>query len=208
MSKPLREPRHVRLYHWLMDCPAYQSLDVYGRTLLVEFKKRYNSTNNGNISFSGTEMEKALGCSNKPADRALSDLIDRGFVKVAKKGHFDWKRKIAGGSRANTWILTEYPIDYPTHSAMPATKDFMKWRPAKALQKKTRGDESTPMGGREHRIAESMGGREHPNGVTTAPDTAQKHDMNGGTRAPPYSIPLPHDEAGTATPVPAKGKAA
>ncbi|MER8389420.1 hypothetical protein NKH14_28700 [Mesorhizobium sp. M1380] len=183
------EPRHVRLYHWLMDSPAYQSLDVYGRTLLVEFKKRYNSTNNGNISFSGTEMEKALGCSNKPADRALSDLIDRGFVKVAQKGHFDWKRKAKGDSRANTYVLTEYPIDYPTHSAMPATKDFMKWRPAKALQKKTRGDESTAMGGRGHRIPEVMGGREHPNGVTTAPDMTQKQDVNGGTRAPPYSIP-------------------
>ncbi|MER8393737.1 hypothetical protein NKH10_17725 [Mesorhizobium sp. M1340] len=189
MSKPLREPRHVRLYHWLLESPAYQSLDVYGRALLVEFKKRYNSVNNGNIAFSGKEMEAALSCSNKPADRALSDLIDRGFVKVAKKGHFDWKRQVEGGSRANTWILTEYPIDYPTHSAMPATKDFMKWRPAKALQKKTRGDESTAMGGRRHRIPEGMGGREHPNGVTTAPDMTQKHDVNGGTRAPPYSIP-------------------
>ncbi|RUU35369.1 hypothetical protein EOC93_26340 [Mesorhizobium sp. M6A.T.Ce.TU.002.03.1.1] len=140
------EPRHVRLYHWLMDCPAYQSLDVYGRVLLVEFKKRYNSTNNGNISFSGREMEAALGCSNKPADRALSDLIDRGFVKVAKKGHFDWKTQAGGGTRASTYILTEYPIDYPMRVLAPATKDFMKWRPAKALQKKTRGDESTTMG--------------------------------------------------------------
>jgi hypothetical protein len=96
-----------------------RSLDVYGRNLLVEFKKRYTGTNNGDIGFSGEEMAQALNCSNRPADRARRDLIDRGFVKLSRKGRFDWKWRGEGGSRSNTYILTEYPIDYPQHSASP-----------------------------------------------------------------------------------------
>ena len=49
---------------------------------------------------------------------------------------------------STTYILTEYPIDLPVRSLMPATKDFMRWRP----ETKTRGDESTAMGCRGHRM--------------------------------------------------------
>ncbi|MER9763114.1 Bro-N domain-containing protein [Mesorhizobium sp. M0138] len=179
------EPRHVRLYHWMLDCPAYQSLDVYARALLIEFKKRYTGTNNGDIAFSGKEMEEALGCSNRPADRALRDLTDRGFVKLAKRGHFDWKARDNGGNRASTYVLTEYSIDYPQRSAMPATKDFMKWR----AKEKTRGDVVTRMGGPRHRIQADMGGPRHPNGVSTSPDGGKIGGSNGVSTSPPYSIP-------------------
>ena len=45
-------------------------LDAHARALLVEFKMRYTGSNNGDIGFSGKEMEEALGCSNRPAHRA------------------------------------------------------------------------------------------------------------------------------------------
>lgn len=123
------ESRHVRLYDWMMRSAAWQSLDVYERSLYVEFKARYNGSNNGDIAFSGDQMAKSLNCSNRPADRALRTLLDRGFVRLSQRGHFDWKSRSDGSSRSNTYILTEYPIDWPAHSAMPATKDFMKWHP-------------------------------------------------------------------------------
>ncbi|MGN6143436.1 MAG: hypothetical protein ACTHOP_07595, partial [Mesorhizobium sp.] len=94
------ELRHVRLYDWMMQCPAWRSLDVYERALYVEFKARYNGTNNGDIAFSGDEMAAALNCSNRPADRALRTLTDRGFIRLSKRGHFDWKRRQDGGSRS------------------------------------------------------------------------------------------------------------
>jgi hypothetical protein len=186
------EPRHVRLYEWLLRCPAWRSLDVYERQLYVEFKARYTGVNNGNIGFSGEEMAEALNCSNRPADRALRTLIERGFVKIAKKGHFDWKRRNEGGSRSNTYILTEYPIDYPLKVLEGATKEFMKWRPplqTEAPTKKGRGDVSTRMGGREHPMSRGMGGRKHPNGVSTSPHSAQNEHVNGVSTSPTYNIP-------------------
>jgi len=180
------EPRHVRLYEWLQKSPAWRTLDVYARSLYIEFKARYTGTNNGDIAFSGKEMEAALNCSNRPADRALATLIERGFVKVAKRGSFNWKRAKDGQARATTYILTEYSIDLPTRSSMPPTKDFMKWQPN---AKKSRGDESTAMGGRDHPAKPSPRGRDHPIEVTTSPDEAHSDALSGVTRAPPYSLP-------------------
>ncbi len=186
------EPRHVRLYEWMTNGAAWRSLDVYERCLYVEFKARYSGSNNGDIGFSGDEMCVALNCSNRPADRACERLVQLGFVKIAKKGHFDWKARAEGRSRSSTWTLTEYPLDYPTHSAMPATKDFMKWREGKipprniAPRKKTRGDDGTPMAGPRHPIPEDMAVPRHPNGVTTSPDNSENEDMNGVTTSPAY----------------------
>ncbi|MER9005916.1 hypothetical protein NKI15_19995 [Mesorhizobium sp. M0862] len=190
MSKAGRsgEPRHVRLYEWMTNSPAWRSLDVYERCLYVEFKGRYSGANNGDIAFSGDEMCVALNCSNRPADRACDRLVELGFVKLATKGHFDWKARAEGRSRASTWTLTEYPLDYPTHSAMPATKDFMKWRAEKIPpRKKTRGDVVTRMAVPRHPVSEDMAVPRHPNGVTTSPDNDQNQEMNGVTTSPAYT---------------------
>lgn len=207
MSKNARatEPRHVRLYEWMTNSPAWRSLDVYERCLYTEFKARYTGANNGDISFSGEEMAAALNCSNVPADRACRRLIALGFVKLAKKGHFDWKARAENRTRASTWILTEYSLDYPERSAMPATKEFMRWRsetiPPRPVKKKTRGDEITPMGLADHPIPEPMGLPDHPNGVTRSPDEAQKPDMDGVTRSPAYISTTTHAERLAAGPV-------
>lgn len=190
MGNTSREPRHLRLYEWLTKCPAWRSLDVYERSLYVEFKARYNGSNNGDIGFSGDEMCAAINCSNRPADRACDRLVELGFVKLAKKGHFDWKARAEGRSRASTWTLTEYPLDYPTHSAMPATKDFMKWRKETLPpRKKTRGDHVTRMAVRRHPISKSMAVPRHPIGVTTSPDNDGNADLDGVTTSPAYSLP-------------------
>lgn len=186
------EPKHVRLYDWFTRCEAWRSLDVYARCLYVEFKARYSGANNGDIAFSGTEMEKALNCSNRPADRALRDLIDRGFVKVSRRGTFDWKSNGENGARSTTYILTEYGIDWPMRSAMPPTKDFMRWTPEEnPSSKKTRGDESTALGRRDHRIKSPMRGGNHPSRVTRAPHSVQDEASHAVMRAPTYNIPHP-----------------
>lgn len=161
-------------------------MDVYARSLYVEFKARYTGTNNGGISFSGKEMETALNCSNRPADRALATLLERGFVKVSQRGSFDWKGSKGKQARATTYILTEYPIDLPTRSVMPPTKDFMRWSPT---QKKVRGDDITPMRCGDHPIEQSMRCADHPIGVMSSPDEGCFDGVNGVTRAPPYSLP-------------------
>ncbi|WJI80835.1 MULTISPECIES: hypothetical protein [unclassified Mesorhizobium] len=175
----------------MTQSPAWRSLDVYERALYVEFKARFTGANNGDISFSGKEMAEALNCSNVPADRACKRLVALGFVKLAKKGHFDWKARAENRTRASTWILTEYSLDYPERSAMPATKEFMRWRaetiPASPIKKKTRGDEITPVGRPGHPTPEAMGLSDHPSRVTPSPDKAQNSNMNGVTTSPAYT---------------------
>ena len=198
MAKPLKngrsgaEPRHVRLYEWLLASAAWQSLDVYERALYVEFKARYNGVNNGGISFSGDEMAAALNCSNRPADRARDKLISRGFVKVAQHGHFDWKSRGENRSRASTYTLTEHSIDLPVRLAEAATKEFMRWRsPADDLpvEKKQRGEHVTRMVCSRHHIKPEMARSRHPIVVSTSPDEAAFTPSNGVSTSPAYNIP-------------------
>lgn len=186
------EARHIRLYEWELKSEAYQSLDVYARALLVEFKRRYNGQNNGGIAFSLNEMQTALGCSNKPVAKALVALQERGFVRLAQKGSFDWKARGRAPSRSSTWILTEHSIDLPLRTLTPGTKDYMRW---KAPSKNKRGYESTPLGVSRTPIAEKMGVREHTNGGTTSPHEGQFPMYDGGTSALSYNIPS-HGPAG------------
>jgi len=196
------EPRHLRLYEWFTRSAAWRSLDVYERALYIEFKQRYNGSNNGNIGFSGEEMRAALNCSNKPADRALRTLIERGFIKRAAIGHFDWKWRKEGGSRSSTYILTEHAVDYPLKVLSGPTKEFMRWQPPATA----RGDDSTPMRGRHHPIKKDMGGRQHPNGMPTSPEMADVANMNGVPTSPTYNIPQGGSEKRPGQPDPSRHK--
>lgn len=137
MNKRLRngrndgEGRHVRLPFYLMDTPAWQSLDPVARVIYVELKRRFNGSNNGRICYGVREAAAALRIGKSTAARALTILVDRGFISVALKGTFD--RKVRHSSE---WLLTEYPpdidIDHVDGSMLKAgslaTKEFTKWR--------------------------------------------------------------------------------
>ncbi|TIV66916.1 MAG: hypothetical protein E5V89_25135 [Mesorhizobium sp.] len=86
-------------------------------------------------------------------------LIELGFVKLAKRGLFDWKARGENRTRASTWILTEYSLDYPERSTMPPTNEFMKWRPEKIPPR--------PIG-KKHRVTRS------PQGVTASPEWGEQ----------------------------------
>ncbi len=189
------EARHIRFYEWELKSDAYQSLDVYARALLVEFKRRYNGQNNGGIPFSLNEIQAALGCSNKPAAKALEALQDRGFVRLAQKGSFDWKSRGGVHSRASTWTLTEHPIDLPSRILMPGTKDYMRW---KAPQKKSRGYDGTPLGVSRTPIVEKMGVSATPNRGTSSPHNPGFSMYDGGTSSPTYNIPSHGADTGPA----------
>jgi hypothetical protein len=44
-----KEARHVRLHHWMMKSPAWQSLNANARAIYVEMAMQYcgSGTNNG-----------------------------------------------------------------------------------------------------------------------------------------------------------------
>lgn len=114
--------RHVRLYHWMMRCPAWQSLSPVARCLYLEMAARYAgvNSNNGQIPYSVREGAAALRVGKSTANKGLRELVDRGFIVPTKAGIFTIKR-------ATEWRLTEFPCDV-TNAV--ATKDFMRWEPA------------------------------------------------------------------------------
>lgn len=118
----------LQMNYYLVDSPAWRACSPYERALYLELKRRYNGRNNGAISFSHRQAQEALGCSNRPIMAAFKGLQEKGFIRPAQKGSFDWKAHVSGKSRATTWALTEYPVDCPENSRVPS-KDFMRWRP-------------------------------------------------------------------------------
>jgi hypothetical protein len=122
-----KSPRHVRLYHYVIDSPAWQNLGAVPRAIYVEISRRYNGqgTNNGRIPYSIREASASLNIGKSTAARALASLEQHGFIVAARKGHFDRKVK-----HSTEWRLTEFVCD--VNGELP-TKEFMKWKPPPAM---------------------------------------------------------------------------
>ena len=116
----VKAPRHVRLYHWMLNTSAWQTLGVVARSLYIELASRYHGSNNGQIIFSVRQAAKALKTSKDTAARAFEELQRFGFIVVQKKGGFNLK-ELKG--QATEWRLTEFGCG----SNPIATKDFAKW---------------------------------------------------------------------------------
>ena len=111
--------RHVRLYHWLLDCPAWQSLTPHARAIYVELARRYYGGNNGEIALSQREAARACKMATPTAARALRELKDKGFIAIQTPGAFHYKVR-----HATEYRLTEFECN-----GVAATKDFIRWRP-------------------------------------------------------------------------------
>jgi hypothetical protein len=118
-GRSINEPKHIRLYEWELSCPAYRALHPYARSLLVEFLRRFNGSNNGEIHLSILEAKKALGQGRKAAERGLAELQKYGWVKITKKGLFTVRESERD---ATEWAVTREPVGNGS-----ATKDYMKW---------------------------------------------------------------------------------
>lgn len=116
------EPRHVRLYHYLMRTDAWKELDCVARSAYVELASRYGGpgSNNGRIPYSLREMAEALKVSKMTAQRAMKRLQDHGFIVEEKHGAFSVKLR-----HASEWRLTEFVSDVT--GELP-TKDFTRWK--------------------------------------------------------------------------------
>jgi len=113
--------RHVRIYHWMMDAEAWQSLTGNQRAVYIEMAARYNGRNNGRIPYSVREAAESLHIGKSTAARDLAVLQERGFIIPRKKGAFSLKVR-----HATEWRLTEFSCDVTL--ALP-TKEFMRWSP-------------------------------------------------------------------------------
>lgn len=122
------DAKHVRLYRYVLDCPALRSLPAGARWLLVELYSLYNGMNNGDLHLSAREAAARLDVNKDTATKWFKLLEDRGFIRPRVKGSFNLKVR-----HATTWILTEFP-----YRDQPPTKDFMRWQPEEEKQKPVR----------------------------------------------------------------------
>lgn len=114
---------HVRLHHWMLKSPAYRSLSIAARAVLVELMMRYNGSNNGRIALGVRDAGEACGISKNTAARALQELKEKGFIIIVTPSNFDRKNQLA-----TEYALTEFRNDVSNEIA---TKDFMRWTPQK-----------------------------------------------------------------------------
>ncbi len=105
----------------MLNTPAWRGLNPTARSVYVQLASRYAGVNNGRISYSVREGTEELGVGKSTIHRALTDLVDRGFIVVTKRGGFTVKLK-----HATEWRLTEFYCDVKQQAA---TKDFMRWKP-------------------------------------------------------------------------------
>jgi DNA-binding transcriptional MocR family regulator len=121
-------PRHVRLYHYMTNSPAWHDLNAVARSIYLEIARRYAGTgsNNGRIPYSVREAAAELKISTATASRALAALVDHGFIVPVAKGAFSLKRR-----HATEWRLTEFPCDIT--QGLIGSKEFMRWRPSPNL---------------------------------------------------------------------------
>jgi hypothetical protein len=119
-SRTGKSPRHVRLYHYMLQSKAWLSLSPNARAIYIEIVSRYAGVNNGRIPYAVRDAASALRIGTATASRALNELQQRGFIVPVTKGAFSLKKR-----HATEWRLTEFTCDV-SNAAFP-TKEFMKW---------------------------------------------------------------------------------
>ena len=112
---------HVRLYKHELQSPAYRSLCSDARALLTEFRSLFNGGEN-RIHMSVRQAMDRMNVGQRPAQRALKELLDRGWIRVIERGSFT--RKVR---HATVYALTNVPLEDRDGEVAP--KDYMYWKP-------------------------------------------------------------------------------
>ncbi|MEP1548448.1 MAG: hypothetical protein ABJI31_21435 [Anderseniella sp.] len=107
----------------MLDSAAWYSLLAVERATYIEVAKLYNGSNNGQLAMSGRRLAGQLHVSKASGTRALSTLVEKGFIEVVTRSAFSLKTK-----RATEYRITARKCD--ATGELP-TKAFMKWRPEK-----------------------------------------------------------------------------
>ena len=103
----------------MFDNINYIRLSSSAKTVLLLFIRRYNGMNNGEIGVGIAEGAKLCNLSKNTFSKASHELIDKGFIKVNKKGMFTYKM-------ATTYILT-----FLNYNNNPPTNEWKEYKNAR-----------------------------------------------------------------------------
>lgn len=117
--------KFVQLPDSILRSPAYRSLSVNARALLVELIWLFNGKNNGALWLSVRSAAARIGrIDTKATADAFAELMRVGFIALTKDAYFSIKASDA--SRARCWRLTWI---YDHANKKPATFDFKTFVP-------------------------------------------------------------------------------
>lgn len=96
---------------------AWRSLGGAAIKVWIELHTRFHGGNNGKLNLSLDEAARALRLGKATVDRALTELIEKGFLVRTRKGQWF-------GRKASLFALTNKSCD-----GRPATNEWMRWVP-------------------------------------------------------------------------------
>ena len=107
--------KFVLVRHDMMKSEAWRALSTSARCVWLEIMFRYNGNNNGEIPLSCREAGELCGISKNTAWKAMTELQEKGFIKIGEYSSFTCKMK-----RATRWIVT--------HEACEGKAPTNEWR--------------------------------------------------------------------------------
>ena len=116
-----KQPRHVRIYHSMMDTDAWRAASGNSVKVLLALVARDNGERNGQIGFSCREAADLTGLSVRTCQRCLKELQELGFIRCTQRGAFSRKTM-----HSSLWRYTWQA--WPEGKKGP-TREFEKWRP-------------------------------------------------------------------------------
>lgn len=122
------DDQFVALRNGLRESSAWRSLGYLARLVYIEVAARCippskkGPGNNGSVEASVRYLAAKVECSKGGVEKALAELVDRGFLIRRQRGHLDFD----GKGRGSLWQLTEHG----TATQPRPLKSYLNWTPA------------------------------------------------------------------------------
>jgi len=93
-KKRKKSPPFIRLFNKLIDSKAWQELSCHARTVYIEIHRKYNGSNNDNLSYTYREASKIMY--KRTFTKALRELVNNGLIDIIRSGGLYRKSNIFG----------------------------------------------------------------------------------------------------------------
>jgi len=93
-KKRKKGPGFFRVWHELIDSEAWKELSCYARTVYIEIGRKYNGSNNANLSYTYREASKIMH--KNTFTKALKELVNNGLIDIIRSGGLYRKNTIYG----------------------------------------------------------------------------------------------------------------
>lgn len=124
--------RHCRIRHEVTDSPAFRVLSYSARALYLDLRARVQSTNNGNINATLSEMKHRGWTSSATLSKALRELEVMGFIAKTRDGGIGANAKLCCLYRFTDLDVHEWPK--LGIGPIKATYDYRKFESVKAAE--------------------------------------------------------------------------